>query len=145
MPGAATLTIGGLVLAVVLVAVYLKLRAKDRIDEHLAKLRGTSKLVSRAEYVEGAERMPVAIGLSDTAFFYENADLEASFDLDRLDEIEYDDDLTTGRSLTSGCRVLRLRSHGATFEFVLEKADCDKWMAALPARTYGARTKAHAV
>ena len=145
MPGLATLTIGGLIVAGILIAVYLKLRAKDVIDAHLAKLRATSKLVSRAEYVEGAETMPVAIGLSDTAFYYENADLEASFDLDRLDEIEYDDDLATGRSLGTGCRVLRLRSHGAAFEFVLDKADCAKWEAALPRRSYGRQPAAHAV
>jgi hypothetical protein len=145
MPGLASLTVGGLVVAAILAAVYLKLRAKDVIDAHLTNLRGTSKLVSRAEYVEGAQTMPVAIGLTDSAFFYENADLEASFDLDRLDEVEYDDDLATGRSLGAGCRVLRLRSHGATFEFVLEKIEAVKWERVLPARSYGKQQTAHAV
>jgi hypothetical protein len=145
MPGTATLTIVGLVVAVVLISFYLKLRARDVIDAHLAKLRANAKLVSRADYVEGAEKIPVAIGLSDTAFFYQNGDLEASFDLDRLDEIEYDDDLATGRSHAAGCRVLRLRSHGAAFEFLLDKADCAKWTSALPARTYGHTATAHAV
>jgi hypothetical protein len=129
----------------VLAVVYLKLRAKDTIDAALAKHRGSSKLVSRAEYVEGAEKIPVALALTDSSFFYENADLEASFDLDRLDEIEYDDDLATGAKLHAGCGVLRLRSHGATFEFVLEKGDCAKWEAALPRRTYGAKPAAQAV
>ena len=143
-----TITLVGAVAVVVLVVVYLKLRAKDSIDAALAKRRGSSKLVSRAEYVEGAEKIPVALALTDSSFFYENADLEASFDLDRLDEIEYDDDLATGANLHAGCRVLRLRSHGATFEFVLEKGEAAKWEAALPRRTYGttATTQAaHAV
>jgi hypothetical protein len=136
----------GLIVVAALVAVYLKLRQKDILEAHLAKHRGTSKLVSRAEYVEGAEMIPVALALTDTTFYYENNDLEASFDLDRIDEIEYDDDLSTGRTLHGACRVLRLRSHGATFEFVLDKADCSKWTAALPPRTYGQQQPAaHAV
>lgn len=135
----------GLIVVAVLISVYLKLRQKDVLDVHLAKHRNSSKLVSRAEYVEGPELIPVALALTETAFYYENNDLEASFDLDRIDEIEYDDDLATGRSLHGGCRVLRLRSHGAVFEFVLDKADCDKWAASLPARTFGQQRTAHAV
>jgi hypothetical protein len=135
----------GLIAVAALFAVYTKLRQKDILEAHLTKHRGTSRLVSRAQYVEGAEMIPVALALTDTAFFYENNDLEASFDLDRIDEIEYDDDLATGRTLHGACRVLRLRSHGAAFEFVLDTADCAKWSAALPARTYGQQQTAHAV
>lgn len=135
----------GLIVVAVLISVYLKLRQKDVLDVHLAKHRASSKLVTRAEYVEGPELIPVALALTDTAFYYENNDLEASFDLDRLDEVEYDDDLATGRTLHGACRVLRLRSHGAAFEFVLDKADCVKWSAALPPRTYGQPQTAHAV
>jgi hypothetical protein len=150
MPDTGTITLVGAVAVVVLVVVYLKLRAKDGIDAAITKRRGSSKLVSRAEYVEGAEKIPVALALTDSTFFYENADLEASFDLDRLDEIEYDDDLATGANLHAGSRVLRLRSHGATFEFVLDKGEAAKWEAALPRRTYGggaaqAPQAAHAV
>jgi hypothetical protein len=135
----------GFVVIAALVPVYLKLRQKDVVETFLAKRRGSSKLVSRAEYVEGAEMIPVALALTDTTFYYENSDLEASFDLDRLDEVEYDDDLATGRTLHGACRVLRLRSHGAAFEFVLDRADCAKWTAALPARSYGQQPAAHAV
>lgn len=147
MPDLGTITLVGAVAVVVLVVVYLKLRAKDSIDAALTKRRGSSKLVSRAEYVEGAEKIPVALALTDSTFYYENADLEASFDLDRLDEIEYDDDLATGANLHAGCRVLRLRSHGATFEFVMDKGEAAKWESALPRRTYGSGTAqaAHAV
>lgn len=138
--------VGGLIAVAVLISVYMKLRQKDVLETFLAKRRGSSRLVTRADYVEGAERMPVALALTETSFHYENADLEASFDLDRVDEIEYDDDLATGASLHGGCRVLRLRSHGATFEFVLAtKEDCAKWEAALPPRSYGRLPTAHAV
>ncbi|HEX8253904.1 MAG TPA: hypothetical protein VF846_12190 [Thermoanaerobaculia bacterium] len=140
--GAVTLV--GLIAAAALVVVYLRLRQKDVLDGLVTKYRASAALVSRASYVEGAENLPVVIALSDKSFFYENADLEASFDLDRLDEIEYDDDLTTGRAHSAGCRVLRLRSHGAAFEFLLDKNDCSKWASALPPRSYG-RTTAQAV
>ncbi len=129
-------TIAGLAVVAVLVSVYLKLRRKDMLAAIMEKHRRESRLVSRAEYVEGAEKIPVALALTDDTFYYENEDLQASFELARIDEIEYDDELATGRSVQSGCRVLRLRSHGATFEFVLEPADCSKWLAALPPHTY---------
>jgi hypothetical protein len=83
------------------------------------------------------ERVPVVITLTGDTFFYENEDLDASFDLDRIDEIEYDDELATGKALANGCRSLRLRSHGATFEFVLSPNDCGKWMATLPPHRLG--------
>jgi hypothetical protein len=135
----------GLIAIAALTAWYLKLRQKDVLESYLAKRRGSAKLVSRAEYVEGPEMIPVALALTDTSFFYENADLQASFDLDRIDEIEYDDDLSTGRTLHGACRVLRLRSHGTTFEFVLDNSECPKWTAALPPRSYGKQPTAHAV
>jgi len=111
--------------------------SSDLLAEIIEKKRAGSKLVSRAEYVEGLERLPVAISLTDTAFYYENPDLQASFDLAMIDEIEYDDELSTGRAVEHGCRVLRLRSHGATFDFILTPADCEKWMVALPPRRLG--------
>ena len=138
-------TVAGLIVLVVLVVVYLKLRQNDLVGTFLEKRRASSKLVSRADYVEGVEKIPVALSLSNDAIYYENPDLEASFDLDRIDEVEYSQDLSTGRSHDTQHEVLRLRSHGATFEFLLEKADCQKWMAALPARRLGGQTTAHAV
>ena len=117
--------IGGVVL-------FLKMRRSDQLGAMTKKRQATSKLVTRAEYVEGMERMPVVLALTDTQFFYENPDLDASFDLNRLDEIEYADDLATGKAMPHGCRVLRLRSHGATFEFLLPQGECQKWMTTLP-------------
>jgi len=140
----ATVTLVGLVVLVALVVMYLKLRRQDLLVAISDKRRASSKLVTRADYVEGAEQMPVVLSLSTDSLYYENPDLDASFDLDRLDEVEYADELATGRDV-HGHRVLRLRSHGATFEFLLEKADAGKWEAALPPRSYGNQPTARAM
>ena len=137
MPGLATLSVVGLIVLAVLVVVFLKVRQKDILSAMMEKRRPSSKLVTRAEYVEGAEAIPVVVALTDDTFFYENSDLEASFELNRIDEIEYADDLATGRHHAENAEVLRLRSHGTTFEFLLEKPECAKWRAALPARRLG--------
>jgi hypothetical protein len=128
-----------------LVVVFLKVRQKDLIGAMMEKRRAAAKLVSRAEYVEGPDKIPVALALTEDTFYYENPDLEASFELNRLDEVEYSDELSTGRAVHDGCSVLRLRSHGTTFEFVLEKADCAKWKAAFPPHTYGNQPTAEAM
>jgi hypothetical protein len=141
MPWVGTVTVVGLVVLAALIVVFIKTRSKDLLAEILEKKKATSKLVSRAEYVEGLQRMPVAISLTDTAFYYENSDLQASFDLAMIDEIEYDDELSTGRPVEQGCRVLRLRSHGTTFDFILTPADCEKWIAALPPRRLDGQTQ----
>lgn len=140
-----TLSIIGIVALAALVVVYLKLRQRDLIGAFMDKRRASSRLVSRADYVEGAEKIPVSLSLGADTLYYENADLEASFELSRLDEIEYGEDLMTGVDVPHGYRILRLRSHGATFEFMLEKAEADKWAAALPARAMGGAPTAQAV
>ncbi|HEU4889726.1 MAG TPA: hypothetical protein VFV49_17705, partial [Thermoanaerobaculia bacterium] len=132
----ATVTIIGLAVLAVLFVVYLKLRRGDVLGALMDKRRGSSKLVTRADYVEGREQIPVALSLSADTLYYESPDMEASFELSRIDEVEYTDDLATGRDV-HGCRVLRLRSHGATFEFLLDKTDATKWMAVLPPHLYG--------
>jgi hypothetical protein len=134
MPWVGTVTVVGLVVLAALIIVFVRTRSRDLLAEILEKKKASSKIVSRAEYVEGLERIPVAVSISDASFYYENPDLQASFDLQMIDEIEYDDELSTGRSVEHGCRVLRLRSHGATFDFILAPGDCERWMAALPPR-----------
>ncbi|HYC62705.1 MAG TPA: hypothetical protein VEK79_24385 [Thermoanaerobaculia bacterium] len=137
----ATMTLVGLAVLAVLVMVFLKMRRTDHLTAMMDKRRASSTLVTRADYVEGREQIPVALSLTPDTIYYENPDMEASFELSRIDEIEYSDDLATGRDV-HGCRVLRLRSHGAAFEFLLDKKDCDKWMAALPPHTYGDQSTA---
>jgi hypothetical protein len=142
MPGLTTMTLVGIAILVVLAVVFLKIRRKDLIGALLEKRRGSATMISRAEYVEGWEKIPVALALVGNTIYYENPDLEASFDLDRVDEIEYGDTLATGGNVPDGCGVLRLRSHGAVFEFLLEKGDCAKWSAVLPPRSYGETAQA---
>jgi len=132
MPWVGTVTVVGLVVLAGLIVLFVRTRNKDLIDEMLNKRRNSSKLVSRADYVEGLERMPVALALTEDRFYYENPDFEAMFELRMIDEIEYDDELATGRQVDHGCRALRLRSHGTTFEFILPPDLCAKWMEALP-------------
>lgn len=134
-----------LVAVVVLIAVYMKMRQRDHLDVIIKKRQPSSKLVSRAEYAEGMESIPVALALTADTFYYENPDLEASFELSRVDEIEYDDELATGKTVDDNCRVMRLRCHGAAFEFILSKEDAAKWTAALPARRMGEPATAQAV
>ena len=133
----ATATAVGFVFLAVLVWFLFKTRRQDSISAMIEKRKAGSRLVSRADYVEGLDRMPVALALTDEAFFYENPDLEASFELARIDEVEYDDELATGKHIHEGERILRLRSHGAAFEFILPKEELNRWQSALPARRLG--------
>ena len=142
MPGLATITIVGLIVVAILVPLFLKLRRQDQLGEIIQKRQPSARLVSRAEYVEGVEQIPVALSLVGESIYYENPDLDASFDLDRIEEVEYSDELATGRRFDARCRVLRLRSHGAVFEFLLQRGDCEKWMQALPPRQMGGASAA---
>ena len=144
MPWLGTVTVLGVVVLAVLVWLFIRARSKDMIAELMAKRAASSKIVSRADYVEGMQQMPVALSLGEGMLYYENPDLQASFELKNIEEIEYDDELSTGRQIEHGCRALRLRSHGATFEFILDPIDCQKWAGLLPARRVG-QTTARAV
>jgi hypothetical protein len=126
------LTVVGVIVLAVLIFLFLRARQSDLLGE-IMKKRAGSKLVSKADYVEGREEIPVVLALTDDTFYYENPDLQASFELARIDEVEYVDDLMTGKHIRAGCRVLRLRSHGATFEFLLDAPEAKKWEGALRA------------
>lgn len=133
-------TLVGVVVLAALLWFFLRTRSHDLLTAIMDKRRAGSKLVSAAEYVEGMERIPVALALTADTFYYENPDLQASFELARVDEIEYDTELAVGRSVDEGNRALRLRSHGATFEFILPSEESKKWEATLPARRIGQGT-----
>lgn len=145
MADPATLTLVGIIVLAVLVVIFFKVRRKDLLGAIAAKRQAGSKIVSRAEYVEGMEKIPVALSLTADALYYENPDLEASFDLNRIDEVEYSDELATGRMHGADSTVLRLRSHGQAFEFLLQRPEAKKWMELLPARASGQSPAAHAV
>lgn len=105
----------------------------DRIKAINEKRRASSRLVGRAEFIDGNRHLDVAIAVTPTTFFYENADMEASIDLQWVREIEYDSELGTGTTPLHG-KVLRLRSHSQTFEFVLPDDVVARWHMMLPPR-----------
>jgi hypothetical protein len=105
----------------------------DRIEALNEKRRATSRLVSRGEFVDGNRHLEVALAVTHSTFFYENADMEASIDLQWVREIEYDTELATGSVPPSG-KVLRLRSSSQTFEFVLPNDVVARWHMMLPPR-----------
>lgn len=108
--------------------------------------RATSTLVSRGDFIDGNRRLPVALAVSDSTFYYENSAMEGSLDLAWVREVEYDTELATGLAIESG-KVLRLRSGSQTFEFVLPREVAGRWSDTLPARTVApaALTPAEAV
>ena len=130
MPSLEILTVVGIVVAAALVWVYLRMRAKDHIEELMAKRRGSCRIVSRADLLEGLEKIPVSLALTDDSLHYENLDLQASMDLNRIEEVEYDDETETGRAVVG--KALRLRAHGHSFEFLLDLATARQWEQLLP-------------
>jgi hypothetical protein len=105
----------------------------DRIAELNEQRRTTSKIVSRGEFVDGNRHLDVAIAVTATTFFYENAGMQASIDLQWVREIEYDTALVTGVPVESG-RVLRLRTDSQVFEFVIPNDVVSRWYLMLPPR-----------
>jgi hypothetical protein len=121
----------------VVAVLYSRKRRSDQLTAMMKKRQEAARLVTRGEFAEGLERMPVSLALTETTFHYENADFAASIDVADIDEVEYDDELATGRSMTHDCRVLRLRAHGNSFDFILQPGDCERWTAVLPPRRMG--------
>jgi hypothetical protein len=105
----------------------------DRIAALSEKRRATSRIVSRGEFFDGNRRLEVALALTSDTFYYENADMEGSLDLQWVREIEYDTSLATGAP-SQGRKVLRLRSHSQTFEFLLPEDTVARWHMMLPPR-----------
>ena len=105
----------------------------DRILAFNEQRRGSSRIVGRGELVDGNRHLEVALAVTQSTFFYENADMEASIDLQWVREIEYDTELSTGTTPAAG-KVLRLRSHSQTFEFVLPDDVVARWHMMLPPR-----------
>src|SRR5438552_395516 len=110
-----TVTVAGLVVLVALVVLFLRVRMKDLVQEYVQRRTAASRLCSRADLVDGIARIPVALALTDDTIYYENPDLQASLELRRIEEVEYDDETATGHDVVG--TALRLRSHGHTFEF----------------------------
>ncbi|HEX2835363.1 MAG TPA: hypothetical protein VHW00_20280 [Thermoanaerobaculia bacterium] len=105
----------------------------SRIEAITNKRRATSRIVSRGEFVDGSRHLTVALALTSTDLFYENADLEGSLDLRWVREVEYDTRLATGHAVEGG-QVLRMRCFSQVFEFVLADDVVSRWHLMLPPR-----------
>lgn len=105
----------------------------SRIEAITNRRRPTSRIVSSGEYVDGNRHLNVALALTKTDFHYENRDMQASFDLRQVREIEYDTRLATGHTVDNG-NVLRIRCASQQFEFVLPKNVVERWHLMLPPR-----------
>jgi hypothetical protein len=130
MPSVGIITGVGVVVLAALVYLFLRVRMKDLLDEYIKRRTATSRVCTRADFVEGLDRIPVALALTDDAIYYENPDLQASLELRQIDEVEYDDETATGQSVEG--KALRLRAHGHTFEFVMDANTARLWQTALP-------------
>ena len=131
-----TVTIVGVIILAALIWLFVRTRSKDRIEELLTKRRASSQAVTRAEFLEGPNRIPVVLSLAADRIVYENPDLDAYLELKNCQEIEYDDETSTGRSVHG--RVMRLRAHGHVFEFELDAAAAKQFEAALPGKHFAA-------
>ena len=125
-------TVLGIVVAIALIVVLVRFMNHDKIEAILKKKRSSATLATPAEFVEGPTHLEVALYLDAQKLHYESPDMEPAFlDLKNVDEVEYDDDLMTGGRKVEG-EVLRIRSHGHTFEFVISKTYVAQWKQKLP-------------
>lgn len=130
----AWLTMAALVVVALLVWNLSKRVGSDRITELNDRRRATARLVGRGELVDGNRHIEVALAVTKSTLFYENADMQASIDLQWVREVEYVSQLITGSVVSTG-RVMRLRSHSQTVEFVIPHDVVARWNAMLPPRT----------
>jgi hypothetical protein len=107
--------------------------ATDRIESFLNKRRSTARIVTAGEFVDGNRHVKVALALTSSHLYYENADMEASLDLQWAREIEYDSTLATGGTVAGG-KVLRIRCFSQVFEFVVPDGVVAEWHMHLPPR-----------
>ena len=135
-------TMLGVVVAAALIFLLIRFLAHDKIEAILKKRRASAVLATPAEFVEGPTHLEVALILEGEKLHYENPDMQAFLELKNLEEVEYDDDLMTGGRKVEG-DVLRIRSHGHTFEFVIAKAEIGKWKQKLPAHRIGEPGNVH--
>ncbi|HEV8433463.1 MAG TPA: hypothetical protein VGR95_08620 [Thermoanaerobaculia bacterium] len=105
----------------------------SRIDAIANKRRASSRTVSSGEFVDGNRHLKVALALTSTDLYYENADMKAYLDLRWVQEVEYDTCLATGHEIADG-KVLRIRCYSQVFEFVLPSKVVPTWYLMLPPR-----------
>ena len=126
--------IPGVIVAFLLIHLFRRFAA-DRIKAISERRRFSSQLVSRGELVDGRRHLDVALALTDSAFIYENTDMQAFLERRWIQEVEYENELSTGQPVGNG-KVLRLRCFSKTFEFVIPRDVVGQWQSALPAHLY---------
>ena len=136
------LLIGVPVIAVLMWVLYRQ-HSSDLLQQLNDGRRLSSRLVGRGKFVDGPRQIPVALALSDSTFFYENADLKGFLELHWVHEIEYEDDLATGQRIDHQ-KVLRLRCLSQNFEFLLEAPAVSAWKAVLPPHRIPGQSEAYA-
>ena len=129
----AWLSIGGVVIVAVLAWNLMRRFAADGVGRFKDSRRASSRLVSSAEFIDGSRHLPISLALNDRALYYENADMQASLDLDWIQEVEYENELVTGQHIGHG-KVLRLRCFSQVFEFIIPSEAVQQWQGVLPAR-----------
>jgi hypothetical protein len=134
----------GIIALAALVWLFLRTWNSDQLDEIVNKHRPTAKLSTKADFVEGMNHIPVALSLEGSDLLYENPDLQAKLEIARIDEVEYVSELATGSAVDTG-KVLRVRSHGHAFEFILDPQSAARWSAALPPHRFDDASQANAV
>jgi hypothetical protein len=127
------LTIAALIAVAILGWTLYRRLGTDRIAQFNDKRRATSRMVSPGEFVDGNRHLPVALAVTQSMFFYENSDMQASLDLQWVREIEYDTQLATGLAVDGG-KVLRLRCFSQVFEFVIANDVVARWHMMMPPR-----------
>jgi hypothetical protein len=75
------LSLGAVVIVAFLAWNLYQRFAVDRLDAFSQKRRSTSRMVSRAELVDGNRHLAVVLSLTGTTLIYENSDMQASLDL----------------------------------------------------------------
>ena len=124
-------TIGGVVVVALLVWNLTRRFAADGVGRFKDSRRASSRFVSSAEFIEGSRHIPVSLALNKAALYYENSDLQASLDLDWIQEVEYENELVTGQPVGHG-KVMRLRCFSQVFEFIVPSDAVQQWQAVLP-------------
>ncbi len=127
------LTIAALIAVAILGWNLYRRLGTDRIAQFNDKRRATSRMVSPGEFIDGNRHLPVALAVTQSMFYYENSDMQASLDLQWVREIEYDTQLATGLAVEGG-KVLRLRCFSQVFEFVIPNDVVARWHMMMPPR-----------
>ncbi len=118
--------------------------AADHIQQLMDRHRESSHFVSRGELIDGSRHVPVALALGTSALYYENLDLQASLDLEWIGEVDYAEDVVSGRYVGEG-KILTIRCYSHSLRFLVPMAALPQWQVFLPAHGHAACKNAPAV